>query len=267
MKRTKGWRPLLGGLLIGAGLAGTAGCLGFVHPVGPPQPDEMEACKCIPAAARCHVYIFFVNGLDPANLGNLTGLRDYVQALGFHKTYYGQFYHTPWSAKELQRIRAEDPEARFALVGFSLGSQKVRCLAESARNASATIDLMVCLSGNGPGSTPLGRPSNVDRLIVMTAGSGKRERDTSDGTEEYHLADASYFGTPAHCHTRRTLATELLAISCRVHLADPGPPPLPVDAEMAPPPRRLPPPTESGPPDEWDFLKPNVELSPMPELK
>jgi pimeloyl-ACP methyl ester carboxylesterase len=264
MKHTPFWRRLFGRLVLGAGLASAGGCLGFLHPLDPP-PYYAEACHGMSAAARRHVYIFFVNGIDPVNLGNLTGLRDYVQSLGFSQTYYGQLYHTSWFASELRRIRAQDPEARFVLVGFSQGAAKVHSLAESAAAADVTIDLMVYLSGNNSGPLCEHRPANVERIVVMASGDGTGQDATADGTEVYYLTDASHFGTPGHRHTLETLAQELLAISSRVAL--PGtPPPLPADPETAPTPRPVPATAPVGQRDEWDFLQPKAQLE-EPALK
>jgi pimeloyl-ACP methyl ester carboxylesterase len=261
-----GWhRRFVRGLLVGVGLASLTGCLGFVHPVATPSAEVAQVCQGMPALARRHAYVFFVNGLDPVNLGNLTGLRDYVQGLGFPMTYYGQLYHTPWFAGELRRIRAQDPEARFVLVGFSLGSQMVRALAESAGKEEVSIDLMLCLSGNALLAAPADRPANVGRLILVTPGDGTAQG--AEGAEEYHLADASYFSTPAHPETLHLLKEQLLAIASRVPIAVPSPPPLPVDPETAPMPRPVSPAAGgSAANQEWDFLRPAANLSPVPRI-
>jgi pimeloyl-ACP methyl ester carboxylesterase len=224
-------------------------------------------CQAVPALARRHVYIFFVNGLDPVNLGNLTGLRDYVKGLGFSQTYYGQLYNTPWFASEMRRIYAADPQARFVLVGFSLGSQMVHALAESARKAEINIDLMLYLSGNAPLSLPADRPPNVGRVILVTSGDGAVQAGLADGPAEYHLADTWHFGTPAHPFTLETLAAELLAIASRVPVMILTAPPLPPNVETAPTPRPIRKPFASRRGDQWDFLRPAVNLSQVPQLQ
>jgi len=231
----------------------------LVNPIDPPLPEIAEACAGLAAPARGHVYIFFVNGLDPVNLSNLSGLRDYVQDLGFPKTYFGHLYHTPWFAKELRRIHDEDPAARFVLVGFSLGSPMAHALAQSARDADVNIDLLVYLSGNLPWAPPASRPPNVERVITIIAGSPTQEGSPVEGTDEYYLTDAWYFGTPAHRQTLQALGEELVTIASRIPIAMPPPPVAPVDLETAPSPRPLPPEEDSGR-DEWDFLKLEVEL-------
>src|SRR5438034_10131305 len=86
-------------------VAANAGCLGFLHPVDMPYAKQLtEPCQSVPRCCRDHVYIFMVNGLDPWNYGNLTGVRDYIQELGFNKTYYGQVYHVWWFNAEIRRI-------------------------------------------------------------------------------------------------------------------------------------------------------------------
>src|SRR5437763_11677820 len=85
-----GW---LGGLLLALTLLGSTGCLSFCHPIDPIAPEQAAPAQALPEACRHHVYVFFIHGLDPLDFANLSGVRDYVQSLGFIKTYYGQLYH------------------------------------------------------------------------------------------------------------------------------------------------------------------------------
>src|SRR5262245_39238385 len=122
------WPRLLGLVLLIVVSLGNGGCLG-IHSIPPLAPDVHVSCKAFPTCCRDHVHVFFIHGMDPFDWANLTGLRDHVQALGFHKTYYGQMYHTRKFEKEIRRIHEEDPNARFVLVGFSFGANMVRYLA------------------------------------------------------------------------------------------------------------------------------------------
>src|SRR5262245_17456352 len=126
------WRRGLGTLWLAAGLAATSGCLSFVHPIDPACPELAEPCRMLPKCARDHVHILFVHGMDPADCANLTGVRDYVQSLGFQKTYYGQLYHTNQFKTLVRDIHQKDCDARFVLVGFSFGANMVRTIAQAA---------------------------------------------------------------------------------------------------------------------------------------
>jgi hypothetical protein len=251
-------------------LTGLSGCLSFVNPVPPPPPPTAELTHGIPAPARGHVYVFFINGLDPVNLGNLTGLRDYVQALGFPKTYYGQSYHGAWFAREIRSIRAEDPDARVALVGFSLGTNIGRGLAQSLRDEGIAINLLICLSSNNVIDFAHDRPENVGRYVdVLVHG-----RDLGPGddpqTERHNLGGwVWHFGSPSHPETLDVVARELTALAMGVPLAEPPPPPPPPFAppESLPAPRLLPPQGEGEPAEGWQLLAPTASLREPPSLE
>jgi hypothetical protein len=226
----------------------------------------IESCKSIPAEARRHVYIFFVNGLDPVNLANLSGLRDYVQDLGYGQTYFGQLYHTSWFASELWRIHAEDGDARFVLIGFDLGSHIVHALAKAAQEAGVNIDLMVFLTGHTAFLPPADRPTSVQRLIVLTSGACSDTGDSASEVEEHHHVSSWHFAIPAHPTTLQTIADELLVIASRVPIRPlPLPPPV-SELESAPTPRPVPKTTPPSSTDEWDFLKLETQLSPVPGI-
>src|SRR4051794_38610689 len=90
--------------IVASSLTLKLGCFSYLHPVPPPQPEMLECCRSIPKAGKSHVYIFLMNGLDPVNCANLTGVRDFLLALGFNKTYYGQLYHYYWYKSEVCKI-------------------------------------------------------------------------------------------------------------------------------------------------------------------
>ena len=134
-------------MLTALTLLGQAGCLSFCHPIEPVTSEKVAICKEIPQSCRSHVYVFFIHGMDPLDFANLSGVRDYVQSLGFIKTYYGQLYHTIYFTDEMREIHKRDPEARFALVGFSFGANMVRDVANAVRPDGVDIDLIVYLGG------------------------------------------------------------------------------------------------------------------------
>ena len=134
MRRQVTWpRSLILAVLAAACLAGS-GCLTFLHPVETAPAEVHATCLAYPPCCRDHVYVFLVHGMDPFDWANLAGLHDYVQTLGFRKTYYGQLYHTWKFEKEIRRSPCGGPRARFVLIGFSFGANVVRYLANSVRD-------------------------------------------------------------------------------------------------------------------------------------
>jgi hypothetical protein len=200
-------------------LAGT-GCLSCLHPIEQPVNDHVACCKSVSSCCRNHVYIFFIHGLDPLDYANLSGVRDYVQSLGFIKTYYGQLYHTHYFEKELRRIHCEDPDARFVLVGFSFGANMVRDVAQSVKRDGIFIDSLVYLGGNTLENRPKDRPENVGHLVNILATGCIWNGDHLDDATNLNYDDVWHFGSPSHLQTLRILAEELAAVAGRVPLVE-----------------------------------------------
>jgi hypothetical protein len=264
--RTRQSSRLLGAGLLTAALLGVSGCLSFVNPVDPPPPPVADACRTVPKCARDHVHIFFINGLDPVDLGNLSGLRNYVQTLGFTRTYYYQCFHGPWIRKEMCRVRAEDPDARFAVVGFSLGHNVGRGLADTAQADGIRLDLLVCVSSNNLVDFSHERPENVDRYIdIMVHGRDLSATD-DPATERHNLKGFIWhFGGPSHPETLETLSRELTVLAGTVPVVELPPPAPPFQPEGLPEPRTLPQ-RAAAPGDGWDVLTPVSHLREPPTL-
>jgi hypothetical protein len=239
-------------------LLGPAGCMSFLHPIDRPAPEQLACCEQLPKPCRQHVYVFFVHGVDPLDYANLSGVRDYVQSLGFIKTYYGQLYHTGYFTDEIRKIHAREPEARFALVGFSFGANMVRNIANAVRDEDIAIDLIVYLGGNTLTNAEEDRPANVQRVVNILATGWVWNGATMDNAENVTYDNVWHFGSPTHPHTLDVLAHELTEVAARVPYVERVSPPV----ETGPTPRPVAPQT-SAKRDEWDFLLPG---RPVPEL-
>jgi hypothetical protein len=250
---------------------GISGCLGFCHPIAPLPNDGDPICKAMPKCCREHVYVFLVNGLDPVNYGNMTGLRDYINSLGITQTFYGQAYHV-WSfEKEIRRIHQEDPNAHFVLIGFSVGVNLVDSMARDVQKDGVCIDFLVYLSGNHPVKRmPADKPANVGRVINLLADGCMGKYGEQAYAENIRLTETFHFGAPTHPVTLETLNHELTALVQCVHVAEPVPQPMSPAPEQAPTPRPIRNQTAPKPkpvkPDEWDFLKPVARLSKPPSF-
>jgi hypothetical protein len=242
-------------------LLGPAGCMSFIHPIDRPPPEQLAGCEQLPKPCRQQVYVFFIHGVDPLDFANLGGVRDYVQSLGFIKTYYGQLYHTSYFTDEIRKIHAREPEARFALVGFSFGANQVRNIANTLRDEDISIDLIVYLGGNTLTNTEEDRPANVGRVVNILATGWVWNGTTMDNAENVTYDNVWHFGSPTHPHTLDVLARELTEVAARVPYVERVPPPV----QAGPTPRPVPPRTSAKREDrgEWDFLLPGA---PIPEL-
>jgi hypothetical protein len=240
-----------------------AGCLSFCHPVSPAAHESAASCAAVPQCARDHVHIFLVHGLDPLDIANLEGVRDYVGSLGFIKTYYGQCYHSLYYRYKIRKIHKDDPEARFVLVGFSYGACMVRDVANSVKEDGIPIDLVIYLGGCVLKNTPETRPQNALHVVNILALGAVFNGCTLENADNVNYNDVFHFGSPSHPHTLDMLARELAVVAGRVPVpAPPEEPPL----EESPRPRPLqemPKADEAAARDDWDFLKP-AEVPQLP---
>jgi hypothetical protein len=184
--------------------------------------------------------------MDPFDWANLAGVRDYIQALGFHKTYYGQLFHTLKYRKEICRVHAEDPNARFVLIGFSFGANMVRYLANSAKDDGIPIDLLVYFGGNTLKNEAYDQPDNTARIVNILASGAIWNGAWMDRAENVHETDVYHFGSPSHPYSLQMLARELAVVSSHVVVVEDGPA-LPTAESLG----------------EWDFLKPVSRLKPV----
>lgn len=235
-------------LLAAASLATLSGCLGYyVHPLAPPPPERAQPCLGLPKCCRDHVYVFFLNGLDPLNKDNLTGLRDYVNRLGFNQTYYCQLVHRWWAEREIRRIHDRDPLARFVLVGFSFGANEVCSITQALDHDAIPVDLVVYLGGDTLHEGDRDRPANANRVVNITAhgctmlfGGYIWDGAEIQGAENLRVTQVGHSGLPTYPQTVEILADGLFQVASAVPVLQPPAPPADPVQEEAPPPRRLP---------------------------
>jgi hypothetical protein len=224
----------------------------MIHNIVPATHDEAAPSACLPDCCRNHVYVFLLDGMDPFDWANLRGVRDYVQSLGYVKTYYGQLYHASSFEKEIRRLHREDPDARFVLIGFSFGANVVCHLTQATKDDDVHIDLLVYLGGNTLKNRPEDRPENVCKLVNILATGCIWNGDTFDGAENVQYSDRWHFGSPSHPYTLDVLSRELALVAARVPIVEPAP----SVPEEGPVPRRAEVQSAGEDGAEWDFLKP-----------
>jgi hypothetical protein len=206
-------------------------------PPAPPSPPAPPACE--PVCDADHVYLFLINGTDPCGWIHLAVLGKRLQDQGFCHTEYGELYHVYRFRDRIRCIHQQDACARFVLIGFSLGCNKVCQLAESVEEDGITIDLMVFLSGNHwLGGLPDDRPKNVCRVLNIRACGALKSLGWRDWAEDYQLP-TWHFGTLLYPATL-PLLTEALCDVAAGHIAPgatvpaPGPINGPLPGQHAP---------------------------------
>src|SRR6266851_2758689 len=216
------WPRFLGLWFMAISLLCGPGCQSCFHAIEQPVKEHVVCRDCLSSCGRNHVYIFFIHGLDPLDCSNLGGVRDYVQSLGFIKTYYGQLYHKAYFEKEVRRIHREDPDAHFVLIGFSFGANMARDLTRAVKSDGVFIDLLVYLGGNTLENRPEDKPENAGHIVNILATGWIWNGDHLDGATNLNYDDVWHFGSPAHMKTLQVLADELAAIAGRVPVAEPA---------------------------------------------
>src|SRR5262245_34352704 len=132
--RREGWWVGFAGLMLLIG----PGCHSFFHTALAPPAD---AAALPLSSQQAHVCAVFINGFDPLQYADLMGVRDQVRQFGYQNSYYGQLYHSNFFGREMRRVYRADPEARFVLVGFSLGAMPAYDLAREAQAEGMPVDL------------------------------------------------------------------------------------------------------------------------------
>jgi len=191
--------------------------LGFIHPVQAPA-SLRDLCATTSAADRQHVHVFIVNGCDPFCLGNMNGLCAYVKSLGFSAE-FGQMYSTRTVYRRAKQARAADPMARIVLMGYSLGANSVRTVAQWLEKDGVTVDLLYYLAADAVSDEAGTKPGNVARVVNVTGhGSPFFGGDAFitpvriTGAENIHL-DAGHFAMPSQSAVVDSLVRELLTLA------------------------------------------------------
>ena len=115
---------------IAAILLAGSGCVSCGHRGY--QLARVAGTSCeLPACQRNQVHVFAMSGLNPISVMALDGLAEELHRQGFAKVATGQTIHAGWMAREMRRIRNDESDAVFVVVGFESRAAAVR-LAEKA---------------------------------------------------------------------------------------------------------------------------------------
>lgn len=201
--------------------------LGFMNPLQMDGAFSHTTLNPQLAFCRQHTYVFFVNGCDPANLSNFSGLCEFVKSQGYPNTYFGQMMQHRYFLQKIRTIRANDPQAHFALVGFSAGAYTVRKMANMLRSEGVCIDLMVYLAGDMLTNNAFSQPDNVQRILnimghgfALTGGNLIWCGTDLDRACNIRLA-VRHFQLPSQHQTVQSIMSELEMVGAGGHLVTP----------------------------------------------
>jgi hypothetical protein len=214
-----------GALFLAASRSNAQVGLGFFHPLQACDPEVVKTCETAPSDGKEHVHTFIVNGLDPLQLANLNGMTGYLRNLGFPQTHYEPLLGYRSTMRQVREIHQNDPDAKIVLVGYSLGAQVVRRLANDLEKENINVDRLVYLGGDFIGNTQASRPSNVGKVVnIRGHGSLFSGRDLFwngaeiDNAQNMKL-DSRHFVLPSRGQTMETLASTLASLAQDSHEA------------------------------------------------
>lgn len=243
-------------LFLLGGIAATFSGVGCLHTCRI-TPNEclrpVEQVQVI-APARAKVYVFLMNGADLFDLGHLHEMECSIVRAGFPKVYYAQRFDQEWYYKELHRLRRDDPDNRFVLVGQGTAADQLQKLACRVTDDGIPLDAVVFLDpvggkGDLTQSTPY--PSTVLRSRLWP---GSPRLTTSQSLRIPEVGHAHLPNHPAIVDELIGILTESASkvtivrkpIDCIPLTDEPKPIPRPAEPKVVPP-----------VPPNWNSLCPN----------
>jgi hypothetical protein len=190
-----------------------------MHRLGDPPAHLQRLCQSLPPEARDRVHVFALNGMDPAYLGNLNGLCDCMQRLGFRNVHCVERWQAAEVRNQIVAVRHNCPDAHIVVAGFSIGANYACRVAHELESHGIAIDLLVYIGGDTIENVPASRPANVRQLVNIT-GHGYLPRGGDlfykgadiDGARNCRL-DARHMLLPTRPETVDLLATHLAIVA------------------------------------------------------
>lgn len=199
----------------------------LLHPVKTDKLTLHEEAHAIPQAQKDRVHFFLINGLDPLQASNIHGVAAYFRSIGFANTSSYQFPQTPKVRRQIEALRRSDPEARIVLLGFSVGANCVRGLANNLNKDGVHIDCLIYVGGDTVFNTPTSKPANVGQIVNVTGHGliflGRDlyfKGDTIDGAVNQRL-DARHMNIPASSETISVVGRAVIATATNLSLTRP----------------------------------------------
>ena len=260
-------RPLSIGLF--AMFPALAGCMHFVHKSPEVDGFTWRPADTVPDENKSCVYVFLIDPFDPFVVANTTGLRDFIQELGFGKTFYGQTCHASYFLEKMRDIRGRCANAKLVVIGYRGGADAARRLVQTAAESGTPIDLAIYLEPDDDkaSATAIETNSFTIRTSDLVDPNAKEAGSTkSNGVRKSDV--------PTHPQTLALIERELTLVGLSV---PPPPRPHAVNVVLVPPmpaprntqarPKQLPPDWQfMNPKNPWDQPPPPVLQSPSEPL-
>ena len=242
--------------LVLAALPALIGC-GHIYRV-PCDAPPWRPADTVPDSSKACVHVFLFDCYDPFAAGWVGEVRGHLHHLGFGKTHYGWPHHLKDFQVDLGTLSAENPDARFAVIGFGTGAKAARDLAAFADTIGAPVDAVILLEPAG--LDPADEVAAAGNTFVLR---GTDLNAYGPGFVPRHFQKAE---VATHPTTLELIERELVLMAMGVPIPPRKPAPPVVLVPPMPPPRDTrPAPRELSP--EWQFLRlraPWLHLPPVP---
>ena len=184
------------------------------NPVQPPPPDVVAHCEGLNHARLDHVYILVINGFDPSEITNAHGLAHYLEASGFPHVYYTSQWASSKYEHQFCEIKAADPAARIAVIGYSMGVCCARTLAQGLKKKGITVDLLIYMDAFAKNHTPEHSPTDAKRIVnfITVHRLGIFGSDPLPGAQNYQVLDVRHVHVPTDSLIVEHVMNELIAI-------------------------------------------------------
>jgi hypothetical protein len=188
--------------------------------------ENSAACE-MPLQSRTQLYVYMIHGVTPTTDDGLEALRMKLCERGFAKSAVSELACAPLIACEIKKTLKCEPEAKFVLLGYDVGSAAAVSLARELTAKGVPVEAVVLLD-------PVGcQEASGVRTLVISNGSAKDTGRASrrkpspvssaanDLVSHVVVSDAGHFKLPAHPGTVEAVTDLLTDIAAR-NYQDPG---------------------------------------------
>ena len=193
----------------------------LIRPVPVKQLTLQEQAQAVPQEQKDRVHFFLINGLDPLMASNVHGVAAYFRSIGFTNTNSFQWPQTPKARRQIENLHRTNPEARIVLMGFSVGANCVRGLANNLQRDGVYIDCLIYVGGDTVFNTASSKPANVGQIVNITGHGliflGRDlyfKGDTIDGAANHRL-DARHMNIPTSSDTINLVGNAVIALATK----------------------------------------------------
>jgi len=155
-------------------------------------------------------YLYFIHGLDPFDIADLAGLERHFRELGYSHTKLVQFYGGEDVVGDIVQAKANCPDARIMILGFSAGTLTASGVVNTLHDKhQIDVDIVVYTAGIALMDNASTRPSYVGKIIHILDGGVMFPGIELTGADNYRFEDVWHFGTPNHENTVALVEAEL----------------------------------------------------------